>query len=318
MLSFKAKFILSDSDNELVYIPPSEINAGLGNKLLRGKGCFWGYQTAVACVEAKEREIYLKCKKKDKCLLPFLYKPQSMVTFRTFARPIRITIDKLEGGDFLFWITAWGRKASSKRGLAIIANALAEMGEEGVKDIEGKFIPFEILGEPKIEFKGDIRQFSSQLFEGIEKLKYITLELITPVKWKGQTDSRRQTLTTPNLAWDKIFGEVAYDLVAWDLEDRGMNKILGRTVSNAIASSVRTYFENLFVSIEIEQASLYYGSQGVRCSRKSGNDYKLDGLLGSVILRGELSPLKDILAVMAIWGCGQDRSNGLGRIKLGF
>ena len=254
-----------------------------------------------------------QCQEPSKCILPWLYKPYSKVQHRNFARPVLLRSTELEGIEpvnvFSLEVTLWGRHAIAFQDAVI--ETLKKMGELGLTS-KGTSIPFTIT---------DIQTMPcltlAERIESLPQTPSVLLEFQTPflhVETKSQ--NRHQFHTAEQLPIVNILGNVAYNLAAWDMEDRDLGEKLESKVRHNLARDTRDMAWEIAERLFIRRTHLSPVKIGKRYSRGNRQTMLLQGFVGLVELSGDLENALPWLLVLALGGGGQKRSMGFGSVKM--
>lgn len=113
-----------------------------------------------------------------------------------------------------------------------------------------------------------------------------------------------------------LLGNLAHDLVQWDLEDSGTSAQLGKRGCDALADEARREAESSLSGVTVDVRTLDAEDHGLRQSRSNRGAFRLHGVSGYVELRGDLARAWPWLASLVLRGAGQKRSFGLGEVRL--
>ncbi|OAD20776.1 hypothetical protein THIOM_003499, partial [Candidatus Thiomargarita nelsonii] len=163
------------------------------------------------------------CQKTTECVLPWLYKPYSQVHHKNFARPVLLRAMELEGTEpvdiFTLEVTLWGRHAIAAQNA--VKDTLSKMGELGLNSKNGQ-VRFSVT---KIE-TGDSLTLAERIAH-LPSAQSVLLEFQTPfLHGKKVGEGKRRFHTSQNLPIVDMLGNVAYELAAWDMEDRELGESL--------------------------------------------------------------------------------------------
>jgi hypothetical protein len=262
----------------------------------------------------QQKKGSLHCQKPNNCILPWLYKPYSEVQHRNFARPVLLRAAELESIEsvehFTLEVTLWGRKAIAAQ-QEVIAT-LKKMGELGLNSEKNQvyFAIAKIETNPALTLAQRIQTLP-------EKPDSILLEFQTPFLHQEKTPKgKRYFHTQPNLPIVSILGNVAYNLVAWDIEDRSIGEELDQKQRHSLARDARDIAWQAGEGLSIVRTHLSPVSIGTRFSRTNRQNMSLEGFVGLVELTGELEAAMPWLQALALIGGGQKRAMGFGVVQM--
>ncbi|MCK5720745.1 MAG: hypothetical protein KAH84_12470 [Thiomargarita sp.] len=253
-----------------------------------------------------------ECKTPEKCVLPWLYKPYSKVQHRNFTRPVLFYSPELEGtkpvNAFTIEITLWGRHAITYQNM--VKETLEKMGRFGLNN-QGISIPFKIV---------DIKTMPNlTLMDRIEKLpktSSVLLEFQTPFLHAGNSKNRHEFHTDDKLPIANILGNIAYDLVAWDMEDRDLGETLDSKMRHNLARDARDAAWEAGEKLTVLRTHLSPITIGKRYSRGNKNNMLIEGFIGLAELTDNLKNALPWLLVLSLSGGGQKRAMGFGSVRL--
>ena len=284
-------------------------------------GAFGNAVWASACKRGKDYQTLCnynppECSQPEKCIIPWLFKPYSTVQRRTLARPVLIQAPALEQmqpvESFNLQVTLWGRHAIQAHDTVI--TTLAEMGRVGLQDSSDRRIGYAIEHIDTEDF------FTlGQRLEALQNTYWqqALLRFRTPFLHREpvvQDDGKREKLffAAGELPLAKILGNIAYELVAWDLEDRGPH---GDTDSSRhdLARQARYAAQESVAEIAVN-ADLQPVRIGQRRSKSNGHAFFIEGFVGDVELSGDINAALPWLLTLSLMGGGQKRAMGFGSV----
>ncbi len=131
-------------------------------------------------------------------------------------------------------------------------------------------------------------------------------------------DGRQQRLFLAGgeLPLGKILGNVAYELTAWDIEDRDVGDGCDRARRHDLARQARRAAEAACADLAVTRCELAPVAVGERQAKTDGRFYFLGGFVGEVELAGELDAALPWLAALSLGRGGQKRGMGFGAVRL--
>jgi hypothetical protein len=254
-----------------------------------------------------------RCQNPDECEVAWLYKPYSTVHRRNFARPVLLRSVELEGDKpvdvFTLEVTLWGRHAIAAQ--EAVKETLKTMGKLGLTS-EGKLIHFEII---KIETEPCLTL--AERIERIPPIQSVLLEFQTPFLHQEKTiEGKRYFHTQPQLPLVGIFGNVAYNLAAWDMEDRELGEPFDNKLRHNLARDARDVAWEAAEGLLVLRTYLSPVEVGDRYSRSTKKMMELQGFVGIAELGGDFEMGLPWLLTLALAGGGQKRASGFGAVKM--
>ena len=262
------------------------------------------------------RQTNPHCQKPNDCVLPWLYKPYSEIQHRNFARPVLLRATELESMEpvesFTLEVTLWGRHAIAAQ-QEVIAT-LKKMGKLGLNS-ENRKVYFSIA---QIETAPALT-LTEQIQNLPRKPHSILLEFQTPfLHQERNLKGKRYFHTEANIPIVNILGNVAYNLVAWDIEDRGLGEKLDKHKRHKLARDARDVAWQAGEKLNIVRTHISPVSVGKRFSRGNKKTMLLEGFVGLVELSGKLETAIPWLQTLALIGGGQKRAMGFGTTQMWF
>ncbi|MEQ8768689.1 MAG: hypothetical protein RL885_32580 [Planctomycetota bacterium] len=224
-------------------------------------------------------------------------------------RPVFISSPELEARQptrsFSLNLTLWGRRALDA--LPDIERAVGILARKGLT-VDGRRVAFEIIevGATEVFSLGDFHLHSDV---GVSPELVILLE--TPLILGGSLDR-----IDPLALLRRCLGNAAYELVAWDIEERDTVGILDRWARDELATAGRAHVDRLGAELELRSSQLHRVRVGVRRSRSTGSDFELRGVTGYLCVGGNLGPVLPWLQTASLGGLGQKRTQGFGEVRL--
>jgi hypothetical protein len=286
-----------------LFFPPSE-GATPGTSLCGAFGqALWDGICSGNCQEPE-------CQNPSSCVVPWLYKPYSKVHRRHFARPVLLRAKELESIEpvdvFSLEVTLWGRHAIAAQD--VVVDALKKMGQLGFK-LKGNKIGFGIT-QVKVEDSLNL----AQRIEALPVVQSILLEFQTPFLHKASGE--RDFYIGQRLPLIDILGNVAYNLAAWDMEDRDLGEDFDARMRHNLARDVRDAAWAAAEELFVIRSHLSPAKVGSRFSGKNKHKFNLQGFVGLVELGGNLKSALPWLLNLALAGGGQKRSMGFGSVQM--
>lgn len=253
------------------------------------------------------------CQTPSKCVLPWLYKPYSEVHRRNFARPVLLRAIELEGTEpvdvFTLEVMLWGRHAIANQ--EAVKNTLKKMGELGL-NCEGTQVHFSVTN-----FQTEPCLTLAERIERLPKVQTVLLEFQTPFLHVEKTsEGKREFHTREQLPIVSILGSVAYNLAAWDMEDRDLGKKLDGRARHDLARDTRDVAWETSEGLFIVRTHLSPVEIGNRYSRGNRQTMPIRGFVGLAELSGSLEDALPWLLTLALAGGGQKRAMGFGSVKM--
>jgi hypothetical protein len=125
----------------------------------------------------------------------------------------------------------------------------------------------------------------------------------------------RTPMSADLLRFDAVLGEVAHELVQWDLVDRQVSEDLGKRGCDALAEQARVAAASSLLGVRVD-ADVTEQHIGSRRSRSNGHRFGLTGYTGAVTLEGDLCGALPWLVVLELRGAGRKKTFGLGEVQL--
>ncbi len=295
--------------------PGTTLSGAFGNALW-DCACVLKQSGPAACKTTKDTQ----CRQPQRCPLPWLYKPYSPVHRRSLTRPVLFRAPDLEQGTpvsvFSLTVILWGRHAIAARDS--VEHTLRTMGAVGLSLPHGTRVPFAIttlaaeppqtLAERTAALTGVPWQRALLMFE----TPCLHRETVTVA------EDRREKLFLAGgeLPLNTLLGNCAYELAAWDMEDRAPGLSLDRQTRHDLAREARETVRSLAESLYITHCDLHPVALGSRYSKTNGRQYPLTGFIGQAQLAGPIEPVLPWLLALALGGGGQKRAMGFGSVRL--
>ncbi|EIJ43898.1 hypothetical protein BegalDRAFT_3073 [Beggiatoa alba B18LD] len=255
------------------------------------------------------------CQQPDKCLVHCLYKPYSAIHRRDFARPVFLyspTLEQQQGEEisgFTLEVTLWGRQAVSSQ--TAVLQVIKNMGITGLR-CEGVLIPFSIISvtaSPVLSIAERLTVWQS--------MNHLLLEFMTPLLLSsrdGQAGYFRKTYDLNNgLPLKLLLANVAYEWVAWDIEDRRLT--LDKSERHSLACIARNAARLSAEGLTVARLQLTEIDLGSRFSRRNQHEYVIQGFTGIADIEGILQPAMPWLLALSLAGGGQKRALGFGVVR---
>jgi hypothetical protein len=266
---------------------------------------------AGSCNKSSSKEP--RCQNPEHCVIPWLYKPYSTVHRRNFARPVLLRSAELENmaplDAFTLEVTLWGRQAVAA--VSAVKETIKKMGELGLST-EGMLVHF-IVSDIQ---EGPVLTLAEQL-EHQPPTSSILLEFQTPFLHQEKDEQgKRYFYTQGPLPIISILGNIAYNLVAWDIEDRKVGEQIDGKMRHTLARDARDVAWSAAKNLLIVRNHLSPVKMGERFSRGNQKMMSLQGFIGLVELSGDLPSVWPWLLALTLSGGGQKRAMGFGTVRM--
>jgi len=228
-------------------------------------------QAGRRCFEQQPLDEAEPCREPGRCPVPYLYKPRSRAQRRDHAPPIGLWVRQEGPRELTVTLVLWGRRAVAARRLA--CEALMRAGRVGLWD-GSEAVAFDASVEPL--FEGMLGEWVRREGDAASGPTHLRVELASPYNGKR-----------PDLA--HMLGNLAHDLVQWDLEDGGESTVLGKRGCDALADAARVHARDSLAGVVVRRRELECCDQGPRYSRGNGGVFRLRGVRGLFDLSGDLS-----------------------------
>ena len=269
------------------------------------------------CLTARdEAEV---CHRPDACAAPTLLKPYSVVHRRAMATPVLLRAPDLECGEpcstFELEVTLLGRRALRLRNEVL--ESLHKLARRGLV-AHGEAVPFRIEDHTASpvrslgEWVGDFIAFSPPRIQLVFEAPTLHQEKVRGAD--GRMSKQYVASGAPPLAG--LMGNAAYELVAWDIEDRDVGEAVDRYRRDALASEARDAAREAAGNLNVLRALLEPIDLGTRRVGRGEVEQLIQGFLGTVELAGDLRGALPWLVWMALGRCGQNRAKGFGEMSL--
>ena len=292
---------------------PGTTLAGAFGQALCEVGCFLA-RAAPPC--PLDRSGHPTCARPDACPVLALYKPYSVVHRRHMPRPVRLRARALERGrpvrEWDLEATLWGRRATAAAPLVL--DVLRRIGEVGLL-ADGRSIPFAIdsTETPPAQTLAQAAALGPP--------RRATLHFETPFLHEqslpsaaGTTYKRFHTDGEPPLR--TILGNAAFELVAWDLEDRQVGSAIDRRARGDLGDRARAAAEEAAAQLHILRSRTTAKRLGLRRSRHNRQYFPLTGFAGRTTIELASPDPWPWLVTLALGGGGQHRALGFGNVRL--
>jgi len=259
----------------------------------------------------QQRGDTLYCQQGQACPVHWLYKPFSSVHRRDFARPVFLYSPTLiqaesEVSSFELEMILWGRHAVAAQ--AQVLQVVQAMGQQGLR-CENQLIPFsviETITEPVASLGERLARW-----HGVQRM---LLEFITPLVLKRRDGETRQNYTLEEgLPLSDVLANVAYEWVAWDLEDRLSE--LDKTERHQLACTARDATRQIAAGLTVNRLHWQQEDLGTRFSRSNRHVYDVSGFVGLAEIGGDVWTAAPWLLALCLAGGGQRRALGFGTVR---
>jgi hypothetical protein len=254
------------------------------------------------------------CAAPDACAGRWLYKPHSTTQKRELPRPVLLYAPALESGrpcaEFHIELVLWGRQAIARR--EAVEHLVRQMGRQGLKTGPAAAEPTRFLAT-RIE-AGPVATLAKRI-EAVWawRGRGFLLRFETPFLLQ----KNQRLANAEEVALADILGACAYELAAWDIEDRGLGEELPKP-PHKLCLDARDAARQSAASARLAHWLPHHSAQANRVSRKNGHRFPLQGFMGEArfsAIDGDALPW---LVVLALGGGGQKRPWGFGRVGIGW
>jgi hypothetical protein len=189
----------------------------------------------------------------------------------------------------------------------VVITALRRTGHAGLRDAAG-VVPFAVEAESVTAAPLGSWVARAVPPASLASHALATIRLVTPcyVDRKGRK---------PGFELGRILGQMAHDLVQWELVDDGRAWELGRVPSDALSEAARRQAEDALKGLTI-RTELRWADLGARYSHDNAQRFRLCGWVGRVRVEGDLTALMPWLLVLSLRGAGGKKSYGLGQVEV--
>ncbi|MBF0632272.1 MAG: hypothetical protein HQL89_14950 [Magnetococcales bacterium] len=259
------------------------------------------------------------CPEREDCPFPWLFKPYSTIHRRALGRPVRLRAPRLEEDapvrEFALEVTLWGRQAVVAR--EVVAETIRIMGDNGLNHA-GQPVRFHLLDRkdtPPVTLRQEIDRFSGPSW------RQALLVFETPLLMQSRTtdeqgNSSRSHAGAGSFRLAALFGNAAYDLMAWHLEEENDGNASNGAARHALCRTERRAAEDAVTTgVHHLENRLFSLDLGQRQSRSNGRQFPMVGLLGHLELTGRIDALVPWLVVLERLGGGQRRGMGFGAVR---
>jgi hypothetical protein len=259
------------------------------------------------------------CLASQYCPVPWLYKPYSRIHRRNLTRPVLLRARALEGQTpvmaFDIEVILWGRHAIAAK--EVIEQVIQAMGQAGL-EVEGERVCFQVT---EIEAAPPLTLAERAAAIRTSAWHEALLVFETPFLHREKVEiepgvSKKLFMAGGLLPLAEIIGNCAYELAAWDMEDRELGESLDREMRHSLCRQAREAARQAVNGLHITHCNLTPVSMGSRYSNQNGRYFPLMGFTGQVELQGPLEAALPWLLVLALGSGGQKRSMGFGRVQL--
>ena len=245
------------------------------------------------------------CHEPEHCAVRWLHGGRQL---NNLPRPVFLHAPALEENrpvdDFTLHLTLWGRRALALR--EVIFQVLESAGERGIIGPGERAIPFVITRleeEPVSTLAARLAPLRDTGWRGA-LLRFTTLfrhkETVTVME-RGRPVSRKLFFAQGELPLAKILGNVAYQLAAWDMQDRELNGV----ERHDLARQARRAAEATADAVVVTRSALLPVDHGERLAKSNGLLYSIHGFVGEVELGGTLDKALPWLQALALGGGGE-------------
>jgi hypothetical protein len=247
----------------------------------------------------------------------WLYKPYSSVQKHDLTRPVLLYLDSVPpdapDARFDLHVTLWGRQAICHQPL--IARILEQplVRQDGAwiypKFLTQKLTPPRTLAERVADLAAQAPQ-------------RVLLDFVSPFQHQqwvrlAPDDIERLIMAGGALPIGKILGNLAYELTAWDMEDRDAGELLPhKETREQLAEQARDEAFQRGECLTVVHSRLKAVPVHWERSRSNEQRFPTGGFRGIVELAGDIQGALPWLVALATGGGGQRRALGYGRVRL--
>lgn len=302
-----------------LYFPPREgstpgttFNGAFGSEIW-AVGCQRRQQGLPACNQTQDH-----CQQPAACPVHWLYKPYSTAHRRAFSRPVLLHAPGLDSANpitsFTLKITLWGRHAIRHR--TVVEQTIRAMGQAGLGS-EGSRTRFTVA-EMTAELPMALGDKAAALIAN-NVWRRVLLAFETPFLYRATVeghDGQKEKLFLAGgaLPLSAMLGNRAYELAAWDMEERGLD--LDSQARHDLARQTRQHVEALAEALIVTDHSLVPVNHGSRQAKSNGRFFPIQGFVGQAQIEGDINPVLPWLLALAVGGGGQKRAMGFGVVRL--
>ena len=291
--------------------------AGAFGTALMQVGCARQRQGHPRCLGMSRGDFH--CPEHDHSPFHWLFKPYSITHRRTLGRPVRLRAPRLEEDapvrEFDLEVALWGRHAVAAR--EVVAEAVQVMGGNGLNH-NGQPVRFRLLDRqsgPSTTLQQEVDRLSGPSW------RQALLIFETPLLMQSRTtdeqgNSSRSHAGAESFRPAALFGNAAYELMAWHLEEGNDGTVSDGAARHALCRTMRRSAEEaVTTSVQHLENRLFSLDVGQRQSRSNGRRFPMLGLLGHLELTGRIDAMVPWLVVLERLGGGQRRGMGFGAVR---
>ncbi len=266
------------------------------------------------------RDSEPRCAAPDSCPVGRVLKPHCAVTGRDHASAVRVRSHALDAGaavsEFEVEVRLIGRRAG---GLEPLVLAAVERGGELGLDMRGgrvRFAPTRLVAR----VAGPLGERIDRSFPGAD-VQQAALAFETPTLFevnvaRGGRRSERLLFADGPLPLAAMLDRAAYDLVTWDVEDRGLGIAAPRSDRDSWGLALAARAVDASRKVTIDAQELAPIDLDERTSRSDGRTYPVQGFTGRALIGGDVRALWPFLVVAAVVGVGKRRAAGFGFVSI--
>ena len=129
-------------------------------------------------------------------------------------------------------------------------------------------------------------------------------------------DERSQITDRRMAPLANLLGNVAYELAAWDMEDRSPDAALDRQTRHDLARRALYAAQAAAGRLRLVRSKLHPVDLGMRTAKTDGRTFPLQGFQGLAELEGPVAEVLPWLLALSLGGGGQKRAMGCGNVRL--
>ncbi len=268
------------------------------------------------------------CERPHTCVCGALHRvPCSWQPGRVLPPVVRLSAPTLwEPSPQLEWelvLTALGRRAQTHA--PALLELVETMSRVGLR-IGGRHTTFELVALDSVEHGCIGNQLAPEAAASAElqlpqEDRRLLLAFSTPLLLKPRTEIDPRTGAVHRLFeregeldLSRLLGNLAFDLCALDLEDRG-ETAPPVSMRRALCEAARVFTEEAACEIRVLTMQMNHMDLGIRESRSGNGSFGMQGLMGYLVMKCPPAMVPWV-RVMSHWRAGQLGSKGFGEVQI--